>query len=251
MKKLIVAMAVAAAANAFALQGTVSTETESFSGDVKWHPRDKKYVIEKGKITKEFKLVDVTALDIPKPATFDRAVSQVEAGQGTAAIPALLKIVTDYRMLQWDKPAGRYLAFAYIAANQPQKALDICQPIIAEDKTAAYSGDLAFAYWQALLKLGKTTQLEKHLKEAATKGDRAASAAALVMRGDIIVSGSSDKPDELKRSLYDGYLRVVLMYPEPECARERSDAMLKAAAVFDKLSQPGRAEKLRAQAKSI
>ena len=75
MKKLIVAMAVAAAANAFALQGTVSTETESFSGDVKWHPRDKKYVIEKGKITKEFKLVDVTALDIPKPATFDKAVS--------------------------------------------------------------------------------------------------------------------------------------------------------------------------------
>ena len=251
MKKLIVAMAMAGAAGAYAMQGSVSTETETFSGDVKWHARDKKYVIEKGKIIKEFPLADVTGLNIPKPPTFDKAVSQVEAGQGTAAIPVLAKIVADYRMLQWDKPAGRYLALAYIAANQPQKALGVCQPIVAEDKTAAYSGDLAAAYWQALLKLGKTEQLEKLLKDAASKGGRPAAAAALVMRGDIIVNDAGDKPDELKRSLRDGYLRVVLMFQDPDCRRERAEAMVKAAAVFEKLGQVARAEKLRAQAKGV
>ena len=249
MKKLITAIAMAGAASAFAIQGSVSTETETFSGEVKWHARDKKYIIEKGKVTKEFALADVTGLDIPKPQGFDKAVSQVESGSGTAAIPVLSKIVTDYRMLQWDKPAGRYLALAYIAANQPQKALSACQPIIAEDKSAAYSGDLAAAYWQALLKLGKTDQLEGLLKKASSSGDRAASAAALVMRGDIIVNASGDRPDELKKSLRDGYLRVVLMYQEPECRRERVEAMMKAAAVFEKLGQVARAEKLRAQAK--
>ena len=125
-----------AVASAFAIQGSVSTESESFSGDVKWRGRDKKYVVEKGKISKEFDLAAVTSLDIPKPAGYDKAVAAVENGQGAAAVPVLTKIVADYRMLQWDKPAGRYLAFAHLAAGNAQKAYDVCSPIVAEDKTA-------------------------------------------------------------------------------------------------------------------
>ena len=248
-KKLVVCLVAAAAAEAFAIQGSVSTETETFAGDVKWHARDKKYVIEKGKITKEFKLSEVTALDIPKPQGFDKAVQMVEGGQGSAAVATLAKIVSDYRMLQWDKPAGRYLALAHLAAGNAQKAYDACTPIIAEDRSAAYSGDLAAAYWQALLKLGKTEQLEKLLKDAATKGNRQASAAALVMRGDMVVASSNDSPEELRRALRDGYMRVVLMYQDADCARERSEALLKAAQCFDKLGQSARAESLRAQMK--
>ena len=248
-KKLVVCLVAAAAAEAFAIQGSVSTETETFAGDVKWHARDKKYVVEKGKITKEFKLADVTALDIPKPQGFDKAVQMVEGGQGSAAVATLAKIVSDYRMMQWDKPAGRYLALAHLASGNAQKAYDACTPIIAEDKSAAYSGDLAAAYWQALLKLGKTEQLEKLLKDAATKGNRQSSAAALVMRGDMVVAASNDSPEELRRALRDGYMRVVLMYQDADCARERGEALLKAAQCFDKLGQSARAESLRAQAK--
>jgi len=248
-KKLVVCLVAAAAAEAFAIQGSVSTETETFAGDVKWHARDKKYVIEKGKITKEFKLSEVTALDIPKPQGFDKAVQMVEGGQGSAAVATLAKIVSDYRMMQWDKPAGRYLALAHLAAGNAQKAYDACTPIIAEDKSAAYSGDLAAAYWQALLKLGKTEQLEKLLKDAATKGNRQSSAAALVMRGDMVVAASNDSPEELRRALRDGYMRVVLMYQDADCARERGEALLKAAQCFDKLGQSARAESLRAQMK--
>ena len=249
MKKLIIGFAALAAAEAFAIQGAVSTETETFAGDVKWHARDKKYVVEKGKILKEFKLADVTSLDIPKPQGYDKAVQMVTAGQGSGAIAILTKIVGEYRMLQWDKPAGRYLALAYLASGNAQKAYDVCAPIVAEDKASAYSGDLAAAYWQALFKLGKREQLEKLLGDAAKKGDRQSSAAALVMRGDIIVAGSNDAPEELKRALRDGYMRVALMYMDESCARERSEALLKAAQCFDKLGQSARAENLRAQAK--
>ena len=99
MKKLIliVGFAALAAAEAFAIQGAVSTETETFAGDVKWHARDKKYVVEKGKILKEFKLADVTSLDIPKPQGYDKAVQMVTAGQGSGAIAILTKIVGEYR----------------------------------------------------------------------------------------------------------------------------------------------------------
>ena len=250
-KTMLMTVAALAAAELFAIQGTVSTAVESVSGDVKWHARDKKYIIEKGKITKEFKLADVTSLDIPKPAGFDKAVQAVENGQGASAVATLTKIVADYRMLQWDKPAGRYLTLAHLAAGNAQKAYDVCSPIVAEDKSAGYSGDLASAYWQGLLKLGKREELEKMLKKAATSGDRPASAAALVMRGDIIVAASHDSPAELKKALRDGYMRVVLMYQDADCVRERREALRKAAGCFDKMGQAARAENLRAQAKMM
>ena len=247
-------LAALAAANLWAIQGTITTETDSKTGEIKWQARNRQYVVSiKNKsgtaIDMEFKLADVLKLDIAKPAGYDKAVEMVEKGQGAAAIPILSKIVSEYRMLQWDKPAGRHLALAYIAADQAQKAYDACMAIIAEDKSAAYSGDLAYAYWQSLLKLGKTEQLEANLKKAATSGDRQSSASALVMRGDMIVQKCNDAADGLKQALRDGYLRVVLMYNDPECRRERVEAMLKAAACFDKLGQSARAERLRAQAK--
>ena len=250
-KTMLMTAAALAAAELFAIQGTVSTGAESVTGDVKWHARDKKYIIQKGKITKEFKLADVTALDIPKPAGYDKAVQSVENGQGASAVGTLTKIVADYRMLQWDKPAGRYLALAHLAAGNAQKAYDVCSPIVAEDKSAGWSGDLAAAYWQALLKLGKRDELEKLLKKAASSGDRQASAAALVMRGDIIVAASHDAPEELKKALRDGYMRVALMYQDQECVRERREALRKAAGCFDKMGQAARAENLRAQAKMM
>ena len=244
-----------AAASAFAIQGTLTTETETLTGEIKWQGRNKQYVIsvKKGStmVDMERKLEVVTRLDIPKPAGYDKAVQSVEAGQGTAAIPVLSKIVADYRMLQWDKPAGRYLVLAHLAAGNAQKASDACLPIISEDKSAGWTGDFASAYWQALLRLGKKEQLESLLKKAASSGDRAASAAALVMRGDIIVQGSNDAPEELKKALRDGYMRVVLMYQDAECRSARADALLKAAKCFDKLGQASRAENLRAQAKQI
>ena len=248
-KTLILSLAALAVPELFAIQGTVSTAAESFAGDVKWHARDKKYVVEKGKITKEFKLADVTSVDVAKPANFDKAVQMVEGGQGSAAVPMLTKMVSEYRMLKWDKLAGRYLALAHLAAGNAQKAYEACQPIVSEDKSAAYSGDLAAAYWQALLKLGKTEQLEGFLKKAAASGDRSSSAAALVMRGDMIVAASNDQPAELRRALTDGYLRVVLMYQDASCARERAEACVRAGQCIEKLGQTARAEQLRAQAK--
>ena len=240
-----------AATELFAIQGSVSTEVETFAGDIKWRGRDKTYVIAKGKITKEFKLTDVTGLDIPKPAGYDKAVQAVESGQGASAVGTLTKIVADYRMLYWDKQAGRYLALAHLAAGNAQKAYEVCVPIVSEDKSAAWSGDLASAYWQTLQKLGKTDQLQTLLKKAASSGNRQASAAALVMRGDLIAAASHDSPEELRKALRDGYMRVALMYQDPECARERREALLKAAGCFDKMGQAARGESLRTAAKSL
>ena len=248
-------LATLAAAELWAVQGKLTTEQETLSGDIRWQARNKQYIVsvKKGKtmLDMERKLEDVVSIDIAKPEALDKAIAQVESGDGAVAVPTLEKLVEEYRMLQWDKPAGRYLALAYLAAGDAQKALSACEAIVKDDKTAAYSGDLAAAYWQALLKLGKNDKLEPLLKKAATSGDRRASAAALVMRGDIIVAAANDDPEQLRKALSDGYMRVVLMYQDEACTRERAEALSKAAQVFDKLGQGARAEKLRAQAKMM
>ena len=256
MNKLAAAALVAIATSSlWAIQGEIRTETDRKSGDIKWQPRTKSYLLtyKKGNtnVSAEYPLADVVSLDMPRPAGYDKAVEAVQRGQGAGAIPVLEKIVKDYKMLQWDKPAGRYLVEAYLAANRVEDAYKTASGIVSDDKSAAYSGELAPAYWQTLLKLGKMQQLESALKKAAAAGDRATSAEALLVRGDIIINQGGDTPDVLKQALTDAYLRVALMYPDEPCRQVRANAMMKCAACFDKLGMAARAESMRSQAKTL
>ncbi|MGN0855377.1 MAG: hypothetical protein ACI4R9_07655 [Kiritimatiellia bacterium] len=256
MNKLAMATVVAlAASSVWAMPGTIKTSTDQRRGDITWQRRTKSYVLtyKKGQtdVQAQYPLDSVERLDIEKPANFDKLVELVARGQGGAAIGGLTKIVQDYRMLVWDKPAGRYLVEAYLAANNPQKAYETAQSIIAEDKDAAWKGDLAPAYWQSLLKLNKTAQLENCLRKAISSGDRACAAEATVMRGDIILTTAGDTPDAHRQALAEAYLRVALMYPDEPCRNARVAAMQKAALSFDKLGMAARAEGMRTQAKTL
>ena len=256
MNKLIITcLAAVAVSPLWAVQGTVYTATDSKKGEVKWQSRSKSYSVtfKKGKtdVSAEYPLADVEDLDIEKPQGYDKAVENVQRGNGAAAIGVLTKIVAEYKMLKWDKPAGRYLVEAYLAANNAQKAFEVATGIINEDKSASWKGDLAPAYWQALLKLGKTQQLDGLIKKAATSGDRAASAMALMMRGDMILASEGETQEAFRKALTDAYLRVMLMYADEPCREARLEAMQRAANCFDKIGQAVRAENIRSQARKL
>ena len=223
-----------------------TTSSETHKGKIRWSTRDKAYVITEGNVELQVKEADVEVLDIDKPAGFDVAAGQVQKGQGAAAIPALQKITKDYQHLQWDKIAGRYLAEAYIAAGKAEEALKTCQSIISGEPTAAYKGELAPAYWNALLALNKTSALESALAKAAKSGDRFSSGSALILRGDIILKAGNESNESAKKALTDGYLRVVYLYNDPGvAARLQPEALYKAAHCFEKLGQSGRADSMR------
>ena len=257
MKKAIFALAASAvlAMPAYAVQGTIKTEKDSKTGDIKWQGRSKSYSLtyKRGttNVSAEYPLADVVELDIEKPKNLEQLISAVQPGQGAASVAGLSAIVQNYRMLVWDKPAARWLVKAYLAAGQAQKAYETARGIISDDETAAYSGELAPAYWETLLKTGKATQLENCLKKAASSGDRATSAEALLMRGDMILAAEGDNHAAHRKALTDSYLRVALMYNDPKCRDVRRDALLKCAASFDKLGQGVRAENMKTQAKSL
>lgn len=233
-----------------AAKGSLTLDTGlKVEGVIGWSTREKKYSVTKDGIVTQYALQDVDELDIEQPAAFGNAVALVEKGQGTAAIPALQKIVKDYAHLQWDKAAGRYLAQAYLDADKPADALKVCTDIIDDESSAAYKGDLVPAYWGALLRLNRRKPLERNI-EKAMKEDRFSRGAALIMRGDIAMKDGNESADACKKALTDGYLRVVYLYTEPGVADKlQPEALYKAARCFEKLGNATQAIEMRDELK--
>ena len=252
-KSIIMVLGAVATAAAFgAVTGTITTENgDSLKGVIRWSARDKAYAVAKGNTEIQVKPIDVAELNIDKPAGYDAAIEKISKGQGAAAAADLQKIVKEYQHLQWDKLAGRYLAEAYVAAGKPSDALSACQDIIKADPDAAFKGDLAPAYWSALLALDKKNALNSALEKAAKGEDAFSRGAALIMRGDIVLKEGKESNDAAKQALLDGYLRVVYLYnKDPEVAAKlQPEALYKAALCFEKLGQSGRADFMRTELK--
>ena len=234
-----------------AVKGSLTLNTGlKVEGVIGWSAREKKYSVTKDGIATQYALQDVDEIDIQPPATFKNAVALVEKGQGSAAIPALQKIVKEYAHLEWDKAAGRYLAQAYLDVDKPADALKICEDIIDGESSAAYKGDLVPAYWGALLRLNKRKPLERNL-EKAMKADRFSRGAALIMRGDIAMKDGDESNDACKKALTDGYLRVVYLYKEPAAVADKlqPEALYKAARCFEKIGNATQALVMRDELK--
>ena len=256
-RSLIMMFAAASAIDAVAapagITGAIRTEAgDTNKGLIRWSARDKAYVITKGDVELQVKATDVAEIDIAKPAGWDQIVAQVEKGQGAAAVAPLSKIVKEYAHLEWDRAAARYLTEAHLAAGNPEKALAAAKEVIDGEKSAAYKGELAPAYWDALRALNRTSTLEDVLAKAASSGDRYSSGMALVKRGDLIFKAGGESSDAAKKALTDGYLRAALLYTDAAVASKvRPEALYKAAKCFEKLGQSGRADSFRTELKKL
>lgn len=231
-----------------AAQGTIiTTDGKKLEGEIVWKSRDKTYGIRSSNVELALEQNMVARLVIPKPPELTAVEASLKKGEGAAAaIPVLNKIINDYFMLTWDKLATRLLAEAYVKDNDAANAIKVCERVIAADPTAAYEGDMAPAYWAALLMGDRTAKLDDLITLAVKKADRTASAFALIMRGDMIRK-SGDTNESASRALRDGYLRVVTLYSGIKAAQP--EALYKAAKCFEKLGQSSRADQMRTKLK--
>ena len=259
MKKILAAIALSVSATVFAaagdIMGTITDAQGPHKGVVRYSLKSKTYFVttkQNGAVMEaEIAPADVTEMDIAEPAGWDQAVANVEKGRAAASINYFAGIVKQYNHLQWDLRAARYLADAYLASGNADKALESCTAVVRADPETAYKGELAPIFWKVLVKLGKKDQLEKLLVKAATSGDRYSSGAALIGRGDLILAGG-ESADSLRAALVDGYLRVALMYTDGKIAEQlRPEALAKSAQCFEKIGQAGRADQLRGELKRL
>ena len=240
-------MAGAAFGQATKISGTIirMNDTEA-KGDLKWKAREKVYEVTTPTITTEVAITEVKEVRVPKPKELTDAENMMRTERVSQAIPILEKISNDYLMLTWDRPATRLLAAAYLQAGEVDKAIKVCETIIRSDPEAAYLGEVAPIYWQALLKKGQNGKVEELMAKAIKSGDRLASAFALVMRGDMILA-TGETNENAKKALKDGYLRVVALYTTERGAR--AEALYKASKCFEKLGQTQRADGFRSELK--
>ena len=259
MKKILAAIALSVSATVFAaagdIMGTITDAQGPHKGVVRYSLKSKTYFVttkQNGAVMEaEIAPADVTEMDIAEPAGWDQAVANVEKGRAAASINYFAGIVKQYNHLQWDLRAARYLADAYLASGNADKALESCTAVVRADPETAYKGELAPIFWKVLVKLGKKDQLEKLLVKAATSGDRYSSGAALIGRGDLILAGG-ESADSLRAALVDGYIRVALMYTDGKIAEQlRPEALAKSAQCFEKIGQAGRADQMRGELKRL
>lgn len=241
---IVLALLLGESARAQVAGSILTTDNKTVQGQIRWMAAAKKYVILTTRagtattIELELQPSQVAKINVPQPKELAPAVQAVRAGSAAAAIPVLEKIIRDYAMLQWDTVAARALAEAQMANNNPAGAVKACEVVIANNPEAAYMGEMAIVYWQALLKSDRSAKLSGLLDEAIKKGGREASAGALILRGDMLMDKKQPR-DALK----DGYLRVVVLYETVRAAQP--EALFKAALAFDALQQNPNAEKMR------
>ena len=240
---LLALLASAPLANA-QIDGRILTkDNKAVAGKIRWYAAKKVYTVtlagNNGQ-TREIELTPdrVARIIVPEPAKLRPAIAAVRSGNSAAAVPVLQEIVKTYAMLEWDEKAARYLAEAQLGSGDGPGAVATCEGLIKAKPEVAYLGDLAPVYWQALLKTGKTAKLDDLITKAIASGGRGASAAALVMRGDMLM-----EKKEYVNALKDGYLRVVILYENVKDIQP--EALYKAAKAFDALNRNADAERMR------
>ncbi len=240
---LLALLASAPLANA-QIDGKIQTKDKKVvTGKIRWYVAKKVYTVtqvgQNGQ-TREIELTpdQVARILVPEPAKLKPAIAAVRSGKAAAAVPVLQEIVKTYAMLEWDEKAAQYLAEAQLASGDGPGAVATCEGLIKAKPSVAYIGDVAPVYWQALLKTGKTAKLGDLITKAIAEGGREASAAALIMRGDMLM-----EKKETMNALKDGYLRVVILYENVKSVQP--EALYKAAKAFDALNQNANAERMR------
>jgi len=227
----------------------VNTEGKSFKGLIRYKSLNKVYIVKSSagpggaEMELEVPLATVRTLNVAEPAELRAAIQLVRDGKPQGAIPVLDKVAQEYSMLQWDVPATRWLSDAYIRDGKPEQAVRACERVIDKRPEAALSGEVAAAYWQALLAAGRNNKLEDLLALAAKSGAPDGQARANVMRGEML-----RKQNKSKNALLDGYLRTIVLFKgwrDPLVREARAEALFKAAECFDDLGMIAPATKMR------
>lgn len=234
---MIAVAALAAGVSLGQVQGVITQKSgQKIAGAIQWKNSSKAYAVEqKGGVVVEIEPEKVASLSIPEPPALKKAAADGD-------IATLNKLVKDYAHLTWDEVATHHLAKAYIKQGNAKEARAVCEKIIAGSPDAAYLGEMAPTYWEALILNDRAAKAEEYVAKAIQSGDRRSSAFALIRRGDMIL-GTGDSPEVVRKALRDGFLRIVTLYRDVRDAQP--EALFKAAQCFDKLRQTGRADEFR------
>ncbi|MDA1043618.1 MAG: hypothetical protein O3C57_00180 [Verrucomicrobia bacterium] len=236
---LSVADARAQAPGYLVMKDAVGTQVR---GQISWMGGSRIYEIrdpQNPSIARSVPFDQVRDVNVKKPDQLDAAIAAMEEGRYTGAhITALQQICQKYEMLQHDLTAGSALARAYVETGKAAETEELYRKLKASRRAADLPGTLVSAYWDALLKLNKSSILTREIDTMLRDGSRGAVAAAYIIKGDI-----QQKEGKFEDALIDGYLRTVVLYRDIK--EVQPEALYKAYLCFKELNQVTRAENMQ------
>jgi TolA-binding protein len=208
-------------------------------GETRWLGASKVYKIKIQGQEFTIPLNQVDRVEAVKPPQIDEAIKNVKMGRFSSAIPVLKDIQKDYAMLQWDVPATRWLAQAYMGGNDVDNAYSAVSQLKRTNPDALRAPDFFKVYCQILISKNLFGEVENMLSDfIANSEDRNIVAVATMMRGDMAM-----KKGDYKAALLDGYLRTVYFYQNVTAVQP--EALLKTVQCFQKLGDPTKGDKFR------
>ncbi len=212
---------------------------------LRWMPASKRYVIIRPApgggpaVEQQVQPSQIVRKQVAPPAGWRELVQQA-AQSPDAAIPRLLRLVDEYKMLEYDEQAASILGTLYLQRGRAEDFIKVAEKVIQDNPGAATTSVMAPLYWEALIATGKTAggQLNTMLTTAVASAPRPIAAKALIARGDI-----HTRENRHRDALKDGYLRVALLFTQERDAN--AEALYKASKAFDALNQVTYAERMR------
>ena len=239
-----------------AVFGNVPAKVEMTNGQVyeckiRWMPASKKYAITRAAgaggaaVEQQVSPSAIVRKQIAPPAGW-RELLQQASKSPDAAMPRLLQLVDEYKMLDYDEQAAYVIGQIYLKRNKYDDFIKVAEKVVQDNPAAASVSVMAPLYWTSLIETGKTAggRLEKMLDGAVASAPAGVAAKALVARGDLL-----KKAGRTRDALKDGYLRAVFMYGREKEAH--AEALYKAAVAFDELQQAPYADKMRQKLLSL
>lgn len=219
--------------------GVLYTRDRRMDGRIRWLPVSREYQITaRTGVSMNFRPEQVTQLDVRRPEAYAAAVEAVRRNQLDAAIETLDRIAQEYLRLEWDVPATRWLAEAYLRKGDAASALRVAERLTGDRAELAHASELAPVYWRALLQAGRLDRLTPLLDRAIAEGTPERAARAFVVRGDLLRGRG-----EFREALKAGYLRVIMLL---ESEREvMPEALFRAMQCFEQLGQVNYAQRMR------
>lgn len=240
---VLVAYSLVGTTDAAPVQARVRLKNGSqLAGTMIWKPATKVYEMSakgsSGAIsTREIKPEEIDRKQVQAPGNWNDIMKLVNSNPN-AALGQLDNIIKEYAMLEFDERAAEISAKIYMRQGKPDLAVRVCDRVVQYNKPAAAISSMAPIYWQALIAIGRTTNLENMLNSAIKSGDRGPAAQAYIARGDL-----AKKDGRPKDALKDGYLRVVYLFRDVREAQP--EALDKALKTFEELNQMANADKMR------
>lgn len=212
-------------------------------GKLRWMPASKKYALTRlaggAAIEQQVSPSEIVRKQVAPPPGW-RELVQLASKSPDAALPKLLQVIEEYKMLEYDEQAAYYAGSIYLSKGKPLDVIKICEAVALDNPSAAAVSPMAPVYWDALIATDKTAggKLGKMLDEAVASAPRPVAARALIARGDML-----KKAGKTQDALKDGYLRCIFLYAQEKNAQ--AEALYKASVAFDELRQATYADRMR------